>query len=296
MIITVTLNPAVDKYIFLDDLYLDKTNKIISKMSIYGGKGINVSNYLGLLKQDNVATGFVFADDEKMLEGHLSEYTTDDFLYINGKTRENLKINYQGKLLEVNDNNHINENHWQLFLKKYEKYLKRGNIIVLSGSLPIGISDDSYAYLAKIAKENGCFVILDSSGKALKNAYSYVDMIKPNKEEYCFLKGIEYDDISKYKITSDILTVISLGKEGSLLICEHEIYKIAPLNVKVYSTVGAGDSMVAAFAYGLQNKMPIMETMKLASALSSLVITEDYRNDFEQKLSDLMRQAKVEKL
>lgn len=296
MIITVTLNPAVDKYIFLDDLSLDKTNKIIAKKSVYGGKGINVSNFLGLLKQENIATGFVFSDDEKMFDEHLSIYTTDEFLHINGKTRENLKINFQGKLLEINDNNYVNAYYWQSFLKDFEKYLKKGNIIVLSGSLPVGISDDSYAYLAKKAKENGCFVILDSSGYALKNAYPYVDMVKPNKEEYCFLKGIEYDNISIEEMTSDILTVISLGKEGSLLIYEHEKYKIAPLNVDIYSTVGAGDSMVAAFAYGLQNKMPIMETMKLASALSSLVITENYMIDFEKKLKNLMKQAKVEKL
>ncbi len=301
MIITVTLNPAVDRYLFLDKLSLDKTNIVRGKKVVCGGKGINVSYYLSLLKQKNIASGFLFADDEKNFKQQIcNSYTKVDFLTVEGKTRENLKINCHSQLLEINDNNFVTNEDRSNFLCRYEKYCQKGNIIVLSGSLPDGCDQNDYSRLIKKAKENDCTVILDTSKKALLNSWRYADIIKPNKEEFFGLTGIEWNKMTKEKMKnyffSKYLTVVSLGEEGSLFIKGNAVYKVEPLPIQVYSPVSAGDGMVAAMAYGLHNRMSLGETIKLSAALSSLVISKDYLTDFEQKLANLMKQVTVKEI
>ncbi|MDO4378712.1 MAG: 1-phosphofructokinase family hexose kinase [Erysipelotrichia bacterium] len=301
MIITVTLNPAVDRYLFLDELSWDKTNVVRDKKVICGGKGINVSYYLSLLKQKNIASGFLFVDDEKIFKQQINNsYTEVDFLTVKGKTRENLKINSQNQLLEINDNNFVTNDDRLNFLCYYEKYCRKGNIIVLSGSLPDGCDRSDYTKLIKKAKENDCTVILDTSKNALLNSWQYADVIKPNKEEFFELTGIEWNKMSKEKMKNyffdKYLTVVSLGEEGSLFIKGDTVYKVEPLPVQVCSPVSAGDSMVAAIAYGLHNKMSLQEMIKLAAALSSLVISKDYLIDFENKLVNLMKQVAVKEI
>lgn len=297
MIVTVTLNPAIDKHLIVDKLYFDKTNIVKDKRVTYGGKGINVSNYLSLLKQENVATGFMFSNDEDKFNQALSSgYTKCDFLTVEGSTRENIKIDHNGKLLEINDNNVVTSSDQRRFIKHFLKYCQKDNLIVFSGSLPFGVSDDLYCLLAKKAKDSGCIVLLDSSKQALKYAYEYCDIVKPNKEEFCYLFNLNDDvDLIKYaqKLNDKRLIVISLGSEGSLFIKDGDVYKVEPLNVDVCSTVGAGDGMVASLAYAIENKLELNEMMILASSLSSLVITKDYQIDFLNKLEILKKQVKI---
>ncbi len=300
MIVTITLNPAIDKHIIVNDLYYDKTNIIKDKKIIYGGKGINVSSFLSLLKQENISSGFMFSYDEKsFISKSNNEYTNCDFLTVSGHTRENIKIDHNGRLLEFNDNNVVSHEDQERFIEHFFKYCQKDNIIVLSGSLPKGVSEDLYHTLAKMAKENGCCVMLDTSKQALKCGYEYADVLKPNKEEFCYMFDLDDDtDLIEYvsKLNDKRLIVISLGKEGSLFIKDNEIYKVDPLNVEVSTTVGAGDAMVASLAYGLENKLGLVDIMTLASALSSLVITEDYINDFDSKLEVLKKQVQITKI
>ena len=300
MIVTITLNPAIDKHIMVEELYYDKTNIVKDKRVVYGGKGINVSSYLSVLKQENIASGFMFSYDEKSFISNISnDYTICDFLSVSGHTRENIKIDHKGKLLEFNDNNVVSCDDQQRFIEHFSKYCQKGNIIVLSGSLPKGVSENLYYTLAKMAKDHGCYVILDSSKQPLKYAYEYADVLKPNKEEFCYLFDLDDDtDLIKYasSLNDKRLIVISLGSEGSLFIKDNVIYKVDPLNVEVSTTVGAGDAMVAALAYGLENKLELLDIVTLASALSSLIITEDYKDNFEFKLETLKKQVQITKI
>ena len=111
MIITVTLNPAIDYHIYVSNLSSDKTNVMDKEEICCGEKGINVNNALALLKEKSVTTGFLFSNDVTLFEQQLNnEHIVNDFLIVEDSTRTNIKINQQdGSLIEINENNKVKE-------------------------------------------------------------------------------------------------------------------------------------------------------------------------------------------
>ncbi|MDI9540819.1 MAG: 1-phosphofructokinase family hexose kinase [Bacillota bacterium] len=303
MIVTITLNPAIDYHVYVADLKRDKTNVMAKKEICCGGKGINVNKALSLLKENSVATGFLFSNDSSLFENELNDkYIVSDFVTIEGSTRTNIKINDQnGNLIEINENNQVEKKDFIKLMKKIDKYLIKDNIIVISGSLPKGLSEDSYLKLCLKAKEKGCQVILDSSKKSLALAYEYCDVIKPNKEEFVSITDLEFDCstediIDKLKEFNNEIVAVSLGEQGAIYKYKKDIYKVKPLALKIKSTVGAGDAMVAGISYGIKNKKNIEDIIRYSSALASLIITDFDRDSFECKLEKLKTELEIERL
>ncbi|MGI6607846.1 MAG: 1-phosphofructokinase family hexose kinase [Erysipelotrichaceae bacterium] len=303
MIITVTLNPAIDYYVYVTNLSSSKTNIIEKKEIRCGGKGINVNKTLSFLKEKSVATGFLFSNDVVLFEKELNnEYIIGDFVIVEGSTRTNIKINQQdGSLIEINENNKVKETDFFRLLSRLEKYLIKENIIVISGSLPEGLSKDTYLKLCLRAKEKGCKVIFDSSKKPMMLAYRYCDVIKPNKEEFLYLTGLD-DECSMQNVVDKLrefdneIAVVSLAEQGAIYKYKNDIYKVNPLNMKVKSTVGAGDAMVAGLSYGLKNRKDFEEIIRYASALSSLLITDFDQNNFENELETFKKMIEIERI
>lgn len=303
MIVTVTLNPAIDYHIYVADLKKDRTNVMAKKEICCGGKGINVNKALSLLKEKSVATGFLFSNDLSLFAKELNDkYITSDFVVVKGSTRTNIKINQQdGSLIEINDNNEVKETDFDNLMSKIDKYLFRDNIIVISGSLPQGLSEDSYLKLCLKAKENGCKVILDSSKKALMSAYKCCDVIKPNIEEFIYLTGLDFDCslqsvVTELKKLDNELVALSLGKDGAIYKYKDEIYQVKPLELEIRSTVGAGDAMVGAISYGLNNRKEVEEIIRYSSALSSLMITDYDKDNFLNQLEEMKNMIEIERL
>ncbi len=303
MIVTVTLNPAIDYHVYVAELKKDKTNVMVKKEICCGGKGINVNKTLALLKEKSVATGFLFSSDVSLFTKELNDkYITSDFVVIKGSTRTNIKINeHNGSLIEINENNEVKESDFDSLMRKIDKYLFKDNIIVISGSLPQGISEDSYLKLCLKAKENGCKVILDSSKNPLMLAYRCSDVIKPNKEEFIYLTALDFDCslqsmVAELRKFDNELVVLSLGKQGAIYKYKDEIYKVKPLDLQIKSTVGAGDAMVAAISYGLNNRREIEEIIKYSSALSSLMITDYDKDNFLKQLEEMKNKIEIERL
>lgn len=303
MIVTVTLNPAIDYHIYLEKLKKDKTNVMAKKEICGGGKGINVNKTLALLKEKSVATGFLFSNDVNLFEKQLdNKYITSDFVVIEGSTRVNIKINQNdGSLIEINENNKVDQSDLDKLLNKIDRYLIKDNIIVISGSLPKGLSEDTYLKLCFRAKEKGCKVILDSSKKPLFLAYKCSDVLKPNKEEFMYLTGLNSDCniellVEKLKTFNNELVVLSLGDKGALYKYKDEIYLAKPLKLKVKSTVGAGDALVAGLIYGLKNKKEIEEIIRYSSALAALMITDYKKDDIKIQLEILKDKIELERL
>ena len=119
MIVTITLNPAIDYHVYVADLKRDKTNVMAKKEICCGGKGINVNKALSLLKENSVATGFLFSNDSSLFENELNDkYIVSDFVTIEGSTRTNIKINDQnGNLIEINENNQVEKDFIKLMKK-----------------------------------------------------------------------------------------------------------------------------------------------------------------------------------
>ncbi|MBU3146119.1 1-phosphofructokinase [Clostridium sp. CF012] len=287
MIITVTLNPALDKTIEIDGFKIDTVNRIVATRVDAGGKGINVSKVIKELKYKSIALGFLGGSSGTQIKNYLDGLNIDNkFLTVKGETRTNIKIFDK----VFNTHTDINENGPSLgqlditnIKEKIMEYCNGDSIVVLSGSVPSGVSTSIYADIIKNIKTKGGKVILDAEGELLmKGIKAGPYMVKPNIDELekAFDISINNEDevietakkILEYGVK---YVVISLGAEGSIFISGNKIAKVKGVKVEVKSTVGAGDSMVAALAVAVQEDYSFEEAMKLACATSTAnVMTE----------------------
>ncbi len=284
MIITITCNPAIDKTI--------KDNNTIFDI---GGKGINVSKVLKSLGVDSICTGFIGKDNKNIIYDKLDELDIKHhFIEIEGAIRTNTKRIINNELIEENEkgptpikediNNLIN------YLKQF-----KNEIVVISGSSNVNI----YYDLVKLLKKNNNYVILDADKDLLvEGIKGCPNIIKPNKDEISRLFNIDYDEkvvTKKCKELNMDLICISLGKDGALFINEDKVYKAKALDVKYASAVGAGDAMVASFAYSKLNNYDIKNTISLAIAAScASVETSGTKPPNKDKVFAYQKEVKVE--
>ena len=260
MIVTVTCNPAIDKTIY--------ENKVVYDI---GGKGINVSKVLNNLNSKSIVTGFIGRENKDIVINDLNSLNIENyFIEVDGRVRTNTKRIKNNQLFEKNeDGPYISESK----INELFNYLKcfSNDIFIISGSTPSSVNKNIYFEMINLLKENNNYVILDCSKELLANAIkAKPNIIKPNKEEICELLEVEYDEkqiISKCKDLDIELICLSLGEDGAIFIGE-EINKCNALNIKCSSSVGAGDAMVAAIAYGIENKYDEESIIKLAMAAS----------------------------
>ena len=261
MIITVTCNPAIDKTVYEDKTVFD-----------IGGKGINVSKVLNKLGSKSIATGFVGKDNMNLVIDDLNKIGIENhFIEVDGKVRTNTKLIVDGALTENNeDGPKITSEE----IEKLFTYLKTfsNDIVVISGSAPSSADRNIYKNMIELLKDNNNYVILDCDKDLFKNAIeAKPNVIKPNKEEICKYFGIEYNEeeiIEKCKDLGIDFICLSLGEDGAIFIGD-QIYKCKALPIKCSSTVGAGDSMVAAIAHSKANAFDVDKTVKLVMAAAS---------------------------
>lgn len=277
MIYTITLNPALDRTLWVDKIQSDDSNRILREEKYAGGKGIDVSRVLATLGITSKAIGFIggFAGEE--LEGMLlSEGIICDFIKISGETRTNIIVNdiTTGKQLSFNDKG-PEIKHYELIqmIHKLEN-LEKPEIIVISGSLPPGVHPEIYRKITEKAKSKGAKVILDTDGDALKvGIKGYPDAIKPNVHELSRLVDMELNETGEIIEAAHSIhkqgignVLVSMGAKGILLISEKERYIASPPKVVVKNTIGAGDSAVAGFVYGLISGKNLKEALNYAVA------------------------------
>ncbi len=277
MIYTITLNPALDRTLWVRRIHYDDTNRIEREERYAGGKGTDVSRVLTILGVDNKALGFVggFAGEE--LEGRLfNDGISCDFIRISGETRTNIILN----LLNTGTQTvfsakgpEIKPYELMQLIHKVER-LEDPEMVVISGSLPPGVHPVIYRKLIEILKAEGAWVMLDTDGDALRVGIRGIpDAIKPNIHELSRLlerelKGVD-EIIHAARTVCDrgIRTVlVSMGARGIIMVGEGEQYWAYPPRVKVENTIGAGDSAVAGFVYGLAEGMSNKEALVYAVA------------------------------
>lgn len=281
MIITVTLNPAIDKTVYIDKLKAKTLNRVSSSLFDIGGKGINVSKTISSLNSVSIATGLLGKDNNSFIINGLNYLSIEnDFVYVDGSVRTNLKvIEEDGSLTEINESGPtINKDKIDELILKLDKYANEENIFVFSGSVPKGVDSNIYAYLTNRLKQKGSKVVVDADDELLSLAIKESPtVIKPNMYELSKLVDIDEnsDDttiINKCRSLLDHgiqIICVSKGKDGALFISNHYCYSAKAIDVEVKSSVGAGDAMVAALAYGLQNNMDYLDMFKLALATSA---------------------------
>ena len=279
MIYTVTLNPAIDFVINMNNPILGTINRSESETLYCGGKGINVSTVLKELSTDSVATGFLAGFTGKEIERLLKEKGINaDFVHIeNGFTRINVKIRSDEETDINTSGPEISDYDMNILMKKFED-LNKDDVMILSGSTPKNADDQIYAKIISKVSKLGVMTIVDTTGKKLLNTLEYKPfLIKPNVAELCDTFNTKIStlhDIEKYAIKLQTLgaknVLVSMGNKGSVLFTKDKqvILQSAPQGVAV-NTVGAGDSMVAGFVAGYLKTKDYKFALKLATACGS---------------------------
>lgn len=284
MIVTVTLNPALDRTLVLNEIFMGEVNRVAVSREDIGGKGINVSKVLKELGMSSKATGFLGGSMETTFREFITNIGVEDnFLKINGTTRTNIKVIDEARK-EYTDFNEsgpfISEEELKDFYDHFDTIVKAKDIVVLSGGISPGIPKEIYAILTRRSKEIGARVIVDAEGEALIHAISATPfMVKPNDLELagiCGKKTLNEQEIileGRKLIQSGIeMVLVSRGEDGSILLTEEGAFIAEGLTVPVESTVGAGDAMVAAVAYGLEKAYDPHQMLALAQACGAAAV------------------------
>lgn len=277
MIYTITLNPALDRTIRIDRIRDDVSNRILEEQSFAGGKSIDVSKVLKNFGVDNVALGFIGGFAGRELEGRLlNEGIQTDFIRVSGETRTNIIIHEKetGRQLAFNARGpEIRPNEIMQLVEQIET-LPSPSIVAIGGSLPSGVSSEIYRKIITLAKKSGAKAVLDVDGEALRTGIkAQPTVIKPNIHELSELVGHELKSLEEILAAARNINrqgveivLVSLGAKGILLVSNDKEYLAVPPEVKVESTVGAGDSSVAGFISGIARGKDLRESLIYAVA------------------------------
>ncbi|WP_110932943.1 1-phosphofructokinase [Paenibacillus bouchesdurhonensis] len=283
---TVTLNPAVDKTVMVDRFVAGELNRIKTMRTDAGGKGINVAKVLHSFSVSVIAWGIQAGHQGKILLDKLQEQGIPArFIEAEGETRTNLKVvDEQSKqTTELNEAGCVpSKELLEEFLARYEAELNEAAIVVLGGSLPPGTPMDYYRRLIDIANRKGVRTILDADGEALALGIEAVPFaLKPNIHELEALYETKFETEEQIIAAASRLVnkgisyvLVSMGSEGSILVNEQEVYRATPFPITPLSTVGAGDSMVAAMAYCLLHQKSAGEMARWTSAAGTITASK----------------------
>jgi len=285
MIITVTMNPAIDKTVEIDQLLPGGLNRIRKVEYDAGGKGINVSKTIRELGGTSIATGFLGGNAGKTIQSVLDEKKIrNDFIQVDGETRTNTKVfEKNGAVTELNESGPvIREDQIHALLQKLEDYADDHTLFVLAGSIPAGVDRNIYAEITRLVHKKGAKVLLDADGELFRNSLEAVpDIIKPNRVELEEYAGFDYRasqeellNLARKIRQKGIGTVaVSMGKSGAMLVKDGYEVRCPALSVKAHSTVGAGDAMVAALAYSWDQGLDDDALTRLCIAASAGAVT-----------------------
>lgn len=276
MIYTVTLNPAIDCVLSLDELCLGAVNRAGKEALVIGGKGINVSIMLNNLNTKSRAMGFIAGFTGRALNDEVEQMgiSTDFVTVKNGFTRVNVKLHAKDET-EINGNGpDISEENLNELLEKLN-VLESGDTVVLSGSVPKTVPQDFYAIIAKKAKSHDAHIVADASGELLRGVLPYNPLlIKPNRDELADFFGESMDSRDKVICAAEKLqrlgarnVIVSMAGDGAILYTEQgEIYTAPAAKGTVINSVGAGDSMLAGFLAARENGSGYAEALAMGTA------------------------------
>ena len=278
MIYTVTLNPALDKTVEIPGMALDTVNRITAMRTDPGGKGINVSKVIAKLGGDSVALALLGGGTGRAIADALEEMGLRcELQFVEGETRTNLKV-----VDPVNHTNtDLNEPGISVtpavldgLLDRLIGLLQPGDLVVLSGSLPKGAPGDTYYTWVARCKEACAKVFLDADGALLAEGLRAApDLVKPNNDELSRLVGHPLETVEALTDAAGALladgvqkVVVSMGGKGALYVTRDTVLYAEGLKVPVGSTVGAGDSVVAALAVAETQGLSLEDTVRLSTA------------------------------
>ncbi|WP_329386103.1 1-phosphofructokinase family hexose kinase [Streptomyces sp. NBC_01716] len=301
MILTVTLNTALDITYRTPALTPHTTNRVAEVSERPGGKGVNVARVLSALGHETVVTGFAGGrTGDAVRELLAADGPTDALVAIEGTTRRTIAVvdEATGDTTQLNEPGPtVTPAEWAAFLASYEGLVARADAVALCGSLPPGIHVGAYAELVRAARAAGRPVLLDTSGEPLRRGIAArPDLVKPNADELAQLTGSR----EPVRATRDArrrggrAVIASLGAAGMFAATADGAWRATPPRTVRGNPTGAGDSVVAGLLSGLVEELPWPERLTRAVALSTATVLAPAAGEFDREAyADLLRQVEV---
>ncbi len=290
MIGTVTLNPAIDVILEVNNVKIDHYNKVLNAHTTSGGKGINVSKAVRGCGKETIAMGFLGGGRGRMIEEELRGLgITTNFWHIEEKTRSNTIISDKKTgehTLLSEPGAKITEYDLEMLKSIFYRVMSQCSVVTLSGSLPRGIPVNIYGDLISIAKERGVKTILNASGEQfIKGLEEGPFLAKPDLRESNKVFGITINkEEDAIKAAKQIIQrgakigVVSLQNKKDLIATQDEIWFAESTYHKIVNLIGAGDALVAGFAVTLTEEEKNIEKairFSMSCALASALREEE---------------------
>jgi len=283
-ICTLTLNPAIDYTVFVDDFALNNVNLSHGNCRTPGSKGVNVARMLVRCGIPTTCFGVIGGIDGAYIENELKhEGVHCDFVPVDYNVRTNIK------LIDLKNETYTDINfdggspscgHIAKLREKTAILAKESKLIALAGSLPPEVSKDIYYELAMIAGEAGAKVSVDCHGVPLSRAIEAKPfIIKPNLHELettfgikCAKMGDVADAAMEIYHSGVENVLVSMGSRGALAVCAGDIFRVPVQDVKVMTTVGAGDAFLSGFIYGWHMGLDSVGCLRYAYSFSQVKV------------------------
>ena len=293
MILTVTLNAALDHTLLIEGLKPHDTNRIQSIQTDAGGKGINLSRIAAELGASTTATGFLGGGTGAFIRHVMKkQLVNDECIEIHAETRTNFNIEsgdgppttFNAKGAEVTDKE------WFELVARVTDLATKSTWVALGGSLPPGVPENAFGILGAIVKKSGAKLVLDADGTAMQAGLAASpDFIKPNVREAERLLNRQlfgsrdaiiqaardlYNQVQNEQSPEPII-VISRGAEGAIMHCAEGTFETDPLPIQPKSTIGSGDSMIGGMLYALTEGKDLPTALRYGNAAGAATATSD---------------------
>lgn len=304
MIYTITLNPAIDRLLFLEKTLVKEKNNRLSKIDYdLGGKGHHGSFAMSKLGVKNQALGFCGTTNKSKLEKILQEKGINhDLVEVYGKpTRESyviLEASVSGSILITEKGFRVSSYDIELLTEQLEEKIQEDDMVLIAGSLPPGFELRDLEELLQLLKKKNCFIACDLSGAALAKAVEVgVNFVKPNAFEIQEIVSEENSLLDNLKELSKKVEyiVVSQGSEGSICSHDGELYQITAPKVVAVNDTGAGDCFVGSFLGSLSLGKPLVESLAFASGCAASKVQYTNSTSFSVKEAKrLQKEVQIE--
>ncbi|MFF6997444.1 1-phosphofructokinase family hexose kinase [Streptomyces sp. NPDC008313] len=290
MILTVTLNTALDITYRVRALRPHASHQVTEVSERPGGKGLNVARVLAALGHEVTVTGFAGGATGRSLRARLAGTpgVLDALLPVAGTTRRTIAVvdTATGDTTQLNEPGPaVTPAEWSAFLDAYTRLLRSASAVALCGSLPPGVPVGAYAGLVRAARASAVPVLLDTSGEPLRRGVAArPDIVKPNAGELAELTGSH----EPLRATRDArrrgahAVVASLGADGLLALTAEGRWRAAPPRRVAGNPTGAGDSAVAGLLSGTVENLPWPDRLTRAVALSAATVLSPVAGEFDR--------------
>jgi 6-phosphofructokinase 2 len=284
-IVTITPNPAIDLSTTVDRIVPVFKLRGKTQRRDPGGGGINVARVVKRLGGDVSAIYSMGGATGQLLRNLLDQEGVASRVFATvEETRENFyvtEISTGRPYRFILPGPQFRESEWQECLRLLAAIDPFPRFVVASGSLPGGVPDDFYARVARIAKQRGAMMILDTSGRALAAAVAEgVDLIKPNLREMRELAGSEPSDAAEWEAAAKsvmqggkvAVIALTMGHLGAVMVTRDQVLRAQPLPITPLSAVGAGDSFLGALVWRLASGADLQESFRQAVAAGAAAL------------------------